>query len=60
MSTYGNACATARSEAISELAKLLAKGQVKREQIDLLTEIFVATIHAMPPWSLKAIADRQQ
>ena len=54
---YGNACATARTEIMSELARLLSDGVVRRDQVDRLTETFVATMHKMPAWSLRSIAD---
>lgn len=54
---YGNACATARTEAMSELARLLPDGVVRREQVDRLTEAFLHVMHKMPAWSLRAIAD---
>lgn len=54
---YGNACATARTEIMSELSRLLPRGLVTVDQVDRLTETFLATMHKMPPWSLRSIAD---
>ena len=54
---YGNACATARTEVMSELAKRLNSGMIQRDQVDHLTETFVAAMHRMPSWALRSIAD---
>ena len=54
---YGDACATARTEIRSELARLLPDGVVRREQVERLTETFLHIMHAMPPWALRSIAD---
>ncbi len=54
---YGDACATARTEIRSELARLLPDGVVRREQVERLTQTFLHIMHTMPPWSLRSIAD---
>lgn len=60
MPEYRDACATARTEARSELCRLLPERTITSDHVELLTEVFMQIIHAMPPWALRAIADRKE
>lgn len=53
---YGDACATARTEIMSELARGVPH-HVPVEKMDWFVEMFLGTVHKMPPWALRSIAN---
>jgi hypothetical protein len=55
--TYGDACATARTEIRSELARLWLAND---DRFEAVVEAFVATLHIVPPWALRKILERRE
>lgn len=50
---YGDACGTARKIARDHLTLYAA-----RDSVEGAVEAYIAALHAMPPWALRAIADK--
>lgn len=53
---YGDACATARTEIMSELTRGVPH-HVHPDKMDWFVETFLGAIHKMPAWALRSIAN---
>ncbi len=53
---YGDACATARTEIMSELARGVPH-HIPPEKMDWFVEMFIGTMHKVPAWALRSIAN---